>query len=66
MNMYKAPNLIIRPKRKVYRRGWGVGEQGHSTMNPSTHTYTHTLALSLLSLPPLSLSLLQRWRLCNV
>ena len=54
MNIYKAPNLIISPKRKVYRRGGG--ERGHSTMNPSTHTYTHTLSLSLpSSLPPLSL-----------
>ena len=52
MNIYKAPNLIISPKRKVYRGGGG-----HSTMNPSTHTHTHTLSLSLslthsLSLPP--------------
>ena len=29
MNMYKAPNLIISPKRKVYRmRGWGGGVGG--------------------------------------
>ena len=26
MNIYKAPNLIISPKRKVYRR-WGGGDQ---------------------------------------
>ena len=51
MNIYKAPNLIISPKHKVYRRGRGPG---HSTMNPCTHTYTHTLFLSSL---PLSLSL---------
>ena len=43
MSIYKAPNLIISPKRKVYRRGRG----GQSTINPSTHThtlppYTHT------------------------
>ena len=55
MNIYKAPNLIISPKRKVYRKGGG-GERGHSTMNQSTHTHTHTLSLSL-PLPPLSLPL---------
>ena len=55
MNIYKAPNLIISPKRKVYRRG-GV-ERGHSTMNPSTHTHTHTLSLSLLPPPSLCLPL---------
>ena len=40
MNIHKAPNLIIRPKCKVYRRG--VGGEGQSTMNPFTHTHTHT------------------------
>ena len=40
MNIYKAPNLIISPKRKVYRKGGG----GHLTMNPSTHTYSHSLS----------------------
>ena len=39
MNIYKAPNLIISPKRKV----WG-GEGGGSTMNPFTNT--HILSLS--------------------
>ena len=43
MNIYKAPNPIISPKPKVYRRGAGRGGRGHSTMNPSTHT--HTLSL---------------------
>ena len=50
MNIYKAPNLIISPKRKVYRRGGG--ERAHSTMNPSTHTHTHTHTLSLSLSPP--------------
>ena len=54
MNIYKAPNLIISPKRKVYGGG---GRGGHSTMNPSTRTHTHTHTLSLSSLPPLSLPL---------
>ena len=49
MNSYKAPNLIIIPKRKVYRRRG----RGHSTMNSSTHTHTHTHSLS----PPLLLPL---------
>ena len=54
MNIYKAPNLIISPKRKVYRSG-GAGEGG--ALNDEsiyTHIYTHTLSLSSL---PLSLSL---------
>ena len=45
MNIYKAPNLIISPKRKVYRRGGG----GAGALNDEsiyTHTYTHTLSLS--------------------
>ena len=28
MNIYKAPNLIISPKRKVYSRGGAEGERG--------------------------------------
>ena len=51
MNIYKAPNLIISPKRKVYRRGGGA----RGALNDEsiyTHTYTHTLSL----LPPPSLS----------
>ena len=54
MNIYKAPNLIISPKRKVYRRGWGYTEGGgHSMMNPSTHTHIHILSSSpLFLLPP--------------
>ena len=52
MNVYKAPNLIISPKRKVYRRGGG--EAGTlSNESVYTHTYTHTLSLS----PPYPLSL---------
>ena len=48
MNIYKAPNLIISPKSKVYRR---LGRR-HSTINPSTHTRIHTFSLSLsLTLP---------------
>ena len=27
MNIYKAPNLIISPKCKVYRRGGGINEE---------------------------------------
>ena len=53
MNIYKAPNLIIIPKRKVYRRRG----RGHSTMNSSTHTHTHTHSLSLSPSFSLSLSL---------
>ena len=52
MNIYKAPNLIISPKRKVYRRGGGAGALNDESIY--THTYTHTLSLSSL---PLSLSL---------
>ena len=50
MNIYKAPNLIISPKRKVYRRCvWGGGEGG--ALNDES-IYTHMLSLSLPSLPP--------------
>ena len=52
MNIYKAPNLIISPKRKVYRRGGGAGALNDESIY--THTYTHTHSLSLL--PPPSLS----------
>ena len=52
MNIYKAPNLIISPKRKVYRRGGGAGALNDESIY--THTYTHTLSLLP---PPLSLSL---------
>ena len=51
MNIYKVANLIISPKRKVYRKGGG----GLGALNDEsiyTHIYTHTLSLSL----PLSLS----------
>ncbi len=44
MNIYKAPNLIISPKRKVYRRGGGAGALNDESIY--THTYTHTLSLS--------------------
>ena len=47
---YKAPNLTISPKRKVYSK---VGGGGHSTMKPSTHTLSHSPPLP----PPLSLFL---------
>ena len=39
MNIYKAPNQIINPKRKVYRRGGGA-------LNDES-IYTHTYTLSL-------------------
>ena len=55
MNIYKAPNLIISPKRKVYRRGAGAGAGALNNESIYTHTYTHTLSLS--SFPPLSFSL---------
>ena len=57
MNVYKAPNLIINPKRKIYRRGKGAGAFNDESIY--THTYTHALSLSLsppspsLPLPPL-------------
>ena len=53
MNIYKAPILIISPKRKVYRRGGGAG----ALNDESIHTHIHTHTLSLSSLPPLSFSL---------
>ena len=53
MNIYKAPNLIISPKRKIYRKWRGAGALNDESIY--THTYTHTLSLS--SLPPLSLHL---------
>ena len=49
MNIYKAPNLIISPKRKVYRRGGGA--LNDESIYTHIHTYTHTLSL-FLSLPP--------------
>ena len=52
MNIYKAPNLIISPKRKVYRRGGGAGALNDESID--THIQTHTLSLLP---PPLSLSL---------
>ena len=55
MNIYKAPNLIISPERKVYRRGGGAGALNDKSIY--THTYTHTLSLSISLLPPLSLPL---------
>ena len=44
MNIYKAPNLIISPKRKVYRRGGGG--RGAGALNDES-IYTHTYSLSL-------------------
>ena len=52
MNIYKAPNLINSPKRKV----WGGGGAG-ALNDESIYTHTYTHALSLSSLPPLSVSL---------
>ena len=50
MNIYKVPNLIIRLKCKVYRRGVGWGVLNDESV------YTHTYTLSLFpSFPPLSL-----------
>ena len=40
MNSYKAPNLIISPKRKKYRRGTGAG----ALNDDSTYTHTHILS----------------------
>ena len=40
MNIYKAPNLIISPKRKVYRWGWGWGWGALKDESIYTHTYT--------------------------
>ena len=55
MSIYKAPNQIISPKRKVYRRE-GAGVTGAlKDESIYTHTYTHTL--SLLPHPSLSLPL---------
>ena len=57
MNIYKPPNLIISPKRKVYRREGAGGTGALKDESIYTHTYTHTLSslsLSLsLFLPPL-------------
>ena len=58
MNIYKAPNLIVSPKCKVYRRGvgvWGAGALNDESIYTHTYTHTHTLSLSLLP-PPLSLT----------
>ena len=56
MNIYKAPNLIISPKRKVYRRGGGgAGALNDESIYTHIHTHPHSLSLSSLSsLPPLS------------
>ena len=37
MNIYKAPNLIISPKRKAYRRGKGGG----ALNDESIYTHIH-------------------------
>ena len=44
MNIYKAPNLIISPKRKV----WGGGGRIN---NESIYKHTHTLSLSHTNTP---------------
>ena len=47
MNIYKTPNLISSPKRKVYRRGGGgVGAAG--ALNYES-IYTHTYTLYMIS-----------------
>ena len=51
MSIYKAPNQIISPKRKVYRRE-GAGGTG-ALKDESIYTHTYTLTLS----PPSPLSL---------
>ena len=55
MNIYKAPNLIISPKRKVYRKGGGGPRGAGAVIDESIYTHTHTHTLSP-SLPPLSAS----------
>ena len=49
--IYKAPNLIISPKRKVYRRERGGGGTG-ALNGESIYTHTYTLSLSI-SPPPI-------------
>ena len=51
MNIYKAPNLIVSPKCKVYRRGVGVWGAG-ALNDESIYTHIHSLSLSL-PLPPI-------------
>ena len=46
MNIYKAPNLIISPKRKAYRRGGG-GARVLNDESIYTHTHTHSLFPSI-------------------
>ena len=46
MNIYKAPNLIISPKRNVYRRYTAGGWGGAGALNNES-IYTHTYTLSL-------------------
>ena len=50
MNIYKAPNLIVSPKCKVYRRGVGVWGAG-ALNDESIYTHIHSLSLSPF-LPP--------------
>ena len=45
MNIYKAPNLVISPKRKVYKRWWWCGRGGEGSTR--IHLHTHTLSLCL-------------------
>ena len=52
MNICKAPYLIISPKHKVYRREKGGGAGALDDESIYTHTYTHSLSPSPLSLPP--------------
>ena len=59
MNIYKAPNLIISPKRKVYRKGGGRGTGALNDESIYTHTYTRTLSLSPPSPPPTHIHLSQ-------
>ena len=44
MNIYKAPNLIISPERKVYRRwvGGGINDESIYTLTHLSLSLTHT------------------------
>ena len=44
MNIYKAPNPIISPKPKVYRRGAGRGGGGGTQRWIHLHTHIHSLS----------------------
>ena len=52
MNIYKASNLIISPKRKVYRKERGAGALNDESIYKHTHTLSLSLSLSLSPPPP--------------